>query len=53
MSQSGSGAAPLVLPANIKALRNRYAYIYVSNENDQAVYFDNLQVVHNRGRIIE
>jgi len=25
----------------------------VSNENDQAVYFDNLQVVHNRGRIIE
>jgi RHS repeat-associated protein len=53
VSQSGSGAAPLVLPANVKAPKNGYAYIYVSNENDQAVYFDNLQVVHNRGRIIE
>jgi len=53
VSQSGSGAAPLVLPANIKAPKNGYAYIYVSNENDQAIYFDNLQVVHNRGRIIE
>lgn len=39
--------------ANAKAPKNGYAYIYVSNENDEAVYFDNLQVVHNRGRIIE
>ncbi len=53
VSQSGDGAAPLVLPANIKAPKNGYAYIYVSNENDQPVYFDNLQVSDNRGRIIE
>ncbi len=39
--------------ANIKAPKNGYAYIYVSNENDESVYFDNLQVAHNRGRIIE
>jgi len=53
VSQPGDGAAPLVLPLNIKAPKNGYAYIYVSNENDQPVYFDNLQVSDNRGRIIE
>jgi len=53
VSQSGNGAAPLVLPANTKAPKNGYAYIYVSNENDDAVYFDNLQVSDKRGRIIE
>lgn len=52
VSQFGNVAAPLVL-SNAKAPKNGYAYVYVSNENDQAVYFDNLQVVHNRGRIIE
>ncbi len=52
VAQSGDGAAPLVL-ANVKAPKNGYVYIYVSNENDQSVYYDNLQVVHNRGRIIE
>ncbi len=50
--QAGDGAAPLVL-ANLKAPKNGYAYIYVSNENDDPVYFDNLQVSHNKGRIIE
>ncbi len=43
----------LTLPANINAPKNGYAYIYVSNESDEPVYFDNLQVAHNRGRIIE
>ncbi len=36
-----------------KAPKNGYAYIYVSNESDEHVYFDNLQVTHLRGRIIE
>jgi len=39
--------------ANIKAPKNGYVYIYVSNESDEPVYFDNLQVQHVRGRIIE
>ncbi len=43
VSQPGSGAAP----------KNGYAYIYLSNENDDAVYFDNLQIAFTRGRIIE
>ena len=44
VSQSGDGAAPLVLP-NIKAPENGYAYVYLSNppvgeqaESNEAVY---------------
>ena len=52
MQQEGDGPSPLVL-ANVKAPKNGYAYIYVSNENDEAVHFDNIEVSDNRGRIIE
>jgi RHS repeat-associated protein len=45
--------ASLTLGPNIKAPKNGYAYIYVSNESDEPVYFDNLKVSHERGRIIE
>ena len=38
---------------NLKAPKNGYAYIYVSNSSDVNVYFDNLKVAHNRGRIVE
>lgn len=37
----------------VKAPKNGYAYVYVSNESEEMVYFYNLQVTHNRGRIIE
>lgn len=36
---------------NVK--KNGYAYIYVSNESDELVYFDNLLFTHERGRILE
>ncbi len=36
---------------NVK--ENGYAYIYVSNESDELVYFDNLLFTHERGRILE
>ncbi len=52
VSQAGGSNASLTLP-NIKAPKNGFAYVYVSNESDEMVYFDNLQVAHNRGRIIE
>ncbi|WP_158563290.1 DUF6443 domain-containing protein [Chitinophaga silvatica] len=32
---------------------NGYAYVYVSNESENMVYFDNFQVVHERGPILE
>ena len=52
VSQQGDNAAPLVL-ANIKAPKNGFAYIYLSNESSEPVYFDNFTVSDNRGRIIE
>jgi len=53
VSQPGSGVAPLVLPVNTKAPKNGYVYIYLSNQSNDAVFFDNLQVSFTRGRIIE
>lgn len=50
--QAGNDALPLVL-ASIKAPKNGYAYVYVSNESDEMVYFDNMQVTHVRKHIIE
>ena len=52
VSQAGDGAPALVL-ANIKAPKNGYAYVYVSNASDEMVYFDNLQVTNNHGQIME
>ncbi|MBN8838550.1 MAG: hypothetical protein J0I09_14915 [Sphingobacteriia bacterium] len=52
VSQSDDGATPLLL-ADIKAPKNGYAYVYVSNESNEPVYFDNLKISLARGRIIE
>jgi RHS repeat-associated protein len=38
---------------NIPMAKNGYLYVYCSNESDIDVYFDNLQVVHTRGPILE
>jgi|GEM_PF-2289879 len=38
---------------NIMAEKNGYVYIYCSNESPESVFFDNLQVVHTRGTILE
>jgi RHS repeat-associated protein len=49
---AGNGQAPLVI-ADVKAPKNGYAYIYISNGSTEPVFFDNLRVVHERGRITE
>ncbi len=49
---SGSGVTKdHVLTANIS--KNGYIYVYVSNQNDINVYFDNLTVNHQQGAILE
>ena len=49
---AGDNASPLVL-ANMKSPKNGYVYVYLSNESNEPVYFDNFLVGDNRGRIIE
>jgi len=39
---------------NVKeAAKNGYAYVYVSNESNNLVYFDNFQITHERGPLTE
>ncbi|PZR09054.1 MAG: hypothetical protein DI539_22300, partial [Flavobacterium psychrophilum] len=38
---------------NIPVLENGYIYVYVSNESNTNVYFDNLQLFHTRGPVLE
>jgi RHS repeat-associated protein len=39
--------------SNISAPRNGYIFVYVSNESNLDVFFDNLQVIHKPGPILE
>lgn len=38
---------------NIDVTQNGYIYVYVSNESPVKVYFDNLQVIHTPGPLVE
>ncbi len=38
---------------NINVPKNGYLFVYVSNESNFNVFFDNLQVVHTRGPLVE
>lgn len=38
---------------DITVQKNGYIYVYVSNESNENVFFDNLQVFHTRGPILE
>lgn len=38
---------------DIEIPKNGYIYIFCSNESRYPVYFDNLQVIHTKGRILE
>lgn len=39
--------------SNVKVPKNGYAFVYLSNSSNIDVYFDNLDIVHNRGRLVE
>ncbi|MFI5128416.1 MAG: DUF6443 domain-containing protein [Chitinophagales bacterium] len=50
----GSGQTITRVDGSAKeAVKNGYAYVFVSNESNNLVYFDNLQVKHERGPITE
>lgn len=50
----GSGQTITRISSNAKeAAKNGYAYIFVSNESNNLVYFDNFQVTHERGPLTE
>ncbi|WP_028786131.1 RHS repeat-associated core domain-containing protein, partial [Terrimonas ferruginea] len=38
---------------NLAAIKNGYLYVYVSNESPVNVFFDNLQLIHTRGALLE
>jgi RHS repeat-associated protein len=38
---------------DVPVVKNGYIYVYCSNESPVKVYFDNLQVVHTRGALLE
>jgi RHS repeat-associated protein len=39
--------------ANIEIKKNGYLYVYVSNESQGSVYFDDIRVEHTRGPLLE
>lgn len=50
----GSGQTIYRIDGNAKeAPKDGYAYVFVSNESENLVYFDNLQITHERGPITE
>jgi RHS repeat-associated protein len=51
-SSVGSNGAPLGL-SNVKAPKNGYVYVYISNQSNNDVYFDDMVVGITAGNIIE
>jgi RHS repeat-associated protein len=43
----------LIGPASMVVRRNGWLYVYVSNESNQNVFFDNLVINHTRGPVLE
>lgn len=53
VSASTNGGLKSHFLQNIAIPKNGYIYIYCSNESNINVFFDNLEVVHTRGQILE
>jgi RHS repeat-associated protein len=56
VGNSGSVKSHWYLDAQLQSIpvpKNGYLYVYVSNESNADVFFDNLQVFHTRGPLLE
>ena len=54
VTTKGSGQTILKISGDAKdAAKNGYVYVFVNNESNNLVYFDNMQITHERGPIIE
>jgi RHS repeat-associated protein len=52
-SVGGNGGVSVLNPTNYKAPKNGYVYIYLSNQSNNDVYWDNFQVGITQGNIAE
>lgn len=54
VNMAGDHMSPLTPGSSIRVPKNGYAYVFLSNASEnQFVYFDNFQVNHVRGKILE
>ncbi|MEX6690315.1 DUF6443 domain-containing protein [Danxiaibacter flavus] len=53
MRVTGSGDGKALVQSGIKVPASGYAFVYVSNTSSTNVYFDNLKIIHERGRILQ
>ena len=53
ISTTNPGQIVIALGSVKQAKKNGYCYVYISNENDDMVYFDNFTLKHERSSLIE
>lgn len=53
ISATNLGQIVIALGSAKQAAKNGYCYVYISNESDALVYFDNLTLKHDRSSLIE
>jgi RHS repeat-associated protein len=53
LTNHATGAIDKTFSNAIPVVKNGYAFIYFTNESDELVYFDNFQLSHERGPLLE
>jgi hypothetical protein len=53
VTNAGIGKVQIVGPVNMTVQKSGYLYVYVSNESNMDVYFDDLVINHKTGPLLE